>query len=77
MAEVQHTVGGKPAMTIGELADRYGIESYETMRSILGREAVEPAARVDGKILLYLVEKADAAMANRKGTPGRPRKHPK
>ena len=38
MAEVQHYVGGKPAMTIWGLAARYGIDSYETMQ--IGRAHV-------------------------------------
>lgn len=74
MAQVQHSVDGKPAMTIAELQQRYGIDSYETMRSHLRRLGIEPAGKANGKTLLYFVQAVDEAMAARKGTPGRPRK---
>lgn len=74
MTEVKITVKGKPALTVGGLAKRYGIDSLDTMRSIIRRAELEPAGYADGRTPVYLVVAMDKVMATRKGTPGRPRK---
>lgn len=65
---IRITVNGKPALTIAQAAERYGL-APSSIRSALTRlgDAITPAAELDSRTPLYLVTALDRALAGRPG----------
>jgi len=74
MPTIRITVDGKPAVTVEQAADRYGLKPA-SVRSLLVRNDVEPDAYLDGRKPLYVTSRLDAIVKARpgKGEPGVPR----
>lgn len=65
---IRITVNGKPALTIAQAAERYGM-ARSSVRSALTRlgDALAPAAELDNRTPLYFVTALDKALAGRPG----------
>lgn len=67
MSRVRITVDGKLALTVEQAAERYGVATLSTMRSIIRRAELEPDGQADGRTPLYLATTLDRMMRRRPG----------
>lgn len=66
MTGIRITCDGKLALTTAQAADRYGVE-LATMRQIIKRAGLDPAAMLDNRTPLYLAAMLDRVMSARPG----------
>ena len=66
MTTIRITCDGKLALTTAQAADRHGLE-LATMRQIIKRANLEPAAMLDNRTPLYLAGQIDHAVSARPG----------
>lgn len=66
MPQIRITVDGRAALTVEQAAARYKV-AHSSMRSIITRLQLRPAAALDGRKSLYLTTVLDAAMKARPG----------
>lgn len=64
--QIRITVDGRAALTVEQAAARYKVE-HSSMRAIISRLQLQPAAALDGRKSLYLVAALDAAIKARPG----------
>ena len=66
MPQIRITVDGRLALTIGQAAQRKGVEPA-TMRQAIRRMNLQPVGSLDGRTDLYAAADLDAAWSTRPG----------
>jgi hypothetical protein len=66
MPQIRITVDGRLALTVEQAATRYKMEA-SSVRSMISRLQLEPAASLDGRKHLYLAAALDVAVKARPG----------